>query len=126
MAQDSGGEHADRRASGALEAEIMAVLWSAAEPMTASAVQSALAPGLAYKTVLTVLGRLHTKGMLERERVGRAHAYHPRQEAARVSAEQMKTVLERGHDRAAVLQRFVETLDPADEAALRALLGPDA
>ncbi|MEU9446189.1 BlaI/MecI/CopY family transcriptional regulator [Streptomyces sp. NPDC048304] len=122
MAHDSGSEHADRRASGALEAEIMAVLWSVGEPMTAGAVQSALAPGLAYKTVLTVLGRLHAKGMLERERVGRAHAYRPRQETAQASAEQMKTALDRGHDRAAVLQRFVQSLDPADEAALRSLL----
>ncbi|MEV6735784.1 BlaI/MecI/CopY family transcriptional regulator [Streptomyces sp. NPDC051104] len=124
MAGDGDGEHPDRRASGALEAEVMAVLWSAGEPMTAGAVQDALATGLAYKTVLTVLGRLHAKGMLERERIGRAHAYHPCQEAAQASAEQMKTALDRGHDRTAVLQRFVETLDPADEAALRSLLGP--
>ncbi|OIK25523.1 hypothetical protein VT52_021655 [Streptomyces malaysiense] len=116
------GARADRRPSGALEAEIMAVLWGADEPMTASAVRSALTPGLAYKTVLTVLGRLHTKGMLERERVGRAHAYRPRRESAQTSAERMKIALDRGHDRAAVLQRFVQTLDPADETALRALL----
>ncbi|MGW2649833.1 BlaI/MecI/CopY family transcriptional regulator [Streptomyces sp. NPDC001393] len=124
MAHDSEGEHADRRASGALEAEIMAVLWGSGRPMTAAAVQAALAPGLAYKTVLTVLGRLHAKGMLERQRAGRAHAYLPRREAAEASAEQMKTALDRGHDRTAVLQRFIEALDPADEAALRALLGP--
>ncbi|MFS4092766.1 BlaI/MecI/CopY family transcriptional regulator [Streptomyces sp. AF1A] len=124
MTHESSGGHADRRPSGALEAEIMAVLWGAGEPMTAGAVQSALTPGLAYKTVLTVLGRLHAKGMLERERVGRAHAYRPRQESAQTSAERMKTALDRGHDRTAVLQRFVQTLDPADEAALRSLLAP--
>ncbi|MFB7511078.1 BlaI/MecI/CopY family transcriptional regulator [Streptomyces broussonetiae] len=123
MAHDGCGEHADRRASGALEAEVMAVLWGAGEPMTAGTVRAALAPGLAYKTVLTVLGRLHAKGLLDRERVGRAHAYHPRHDAARVSAAQMKTMLDRGRDRTAVLQHFVEALDPADEAALRSLLG---
>ncbi|WP_369386633.1 BlaI/MecI/CopY family transcriptional regulator [Streptomyces sp. CG1] len=125
MAHDGSVEHVDRRASGALEAEVMAVLWSAGEPLTAGAVRAALTPGLAYKTVLTVLGRLHAKGMLERKRVGRAHAYRPRREAPRASAEQMRAVLDHGYDRTAVLQHFVETLDPADEAALRSLLGPD-
>jgi predicted transcriptional regulator len=112
----------ERRESGALEAEIMAVLWAGGGPMTAGQVHAALGDGLAYKTVLTVLGRLLAKGLLERERTGRAHAYHPRRGAAEAAAEEMAAALVRRSDRTAVLQHFVDTLDPADEAALRALL----
>ncbi|WP_391858310.1 hypothetical protein [Streptomyces silvisoli] len=64
--------------------------------------------------------------MLQREHVDRAHAYSPHQEAAEAAAEQMKTVLESGDDRTAVLHCFAQILDPADEAALLVLLGPGA
>ncbi|MDF3291601.1 BlaI/MecI/CopY family transcriptional regulator [Streptomyces silvisoli] len=120
---DHAHEHTGtRRPAGALETEVMAALWANQEPMTARQVHQALGRGLAYKTVLTVLGRLHAKELLEREQVGRAHAYRPRQAPPQDAAHQMTTALSRGSDRAAVLEHFVETLDPADEAALRALL----
>jgi predicted transcriptional regulator len=93
--------------------------------MTGPQVHQALGPAgedLAYKTVLTVLSRLHAKGALERHRVGRAHAYAPREGEADHAAAQMGAVLSRGGDHVAVLQRFVSNLVPDDEAALRALL----
>ncbi|MBV6696873.1 BlaI/MecI/CopY family transcriptional regulator [Kitasatospora aureofaciens] len=112
-----------RREHGALEAEVMAVLWAEARPMTATEVHEALGdPGLVYKTVLTVLGRLHAKGLLDRERSGRAHAYVPRRGPADEVASQMNQALARGADRMAVLQHFVAGLDPEDERALRDLL----
>ncbi len=113
---------ASRRPSGALEAEVMAALWAGPGPMTAGQVHRVLGDGLAYKTVLTVLGRLHTKGLLDRAPAGRAHAYTPRQGSAQAAAGRMNAVLHQGADRAAVLQHFVDSLDAADEAALRALL----
>ncbi len=119
------GEHArdQRRESGALEAEVMAVLWADGTPMTAGQVHTALGDStLVYKTVLTVLGRLYTKGLLERERAGRAHAYVPRRGPADEVASEMNQALVRGADRRAVLQRFVDGLDPDDERALRDLL----
>lgn len=121
-------DHADaaeggaRRPAGALEAEVMAALWAGQGPMTAAQVQAALGDDLAYKTVLTVLGRLHAKGLLDRESAGRAHAYRPRQELADQAAEQMNAALRRGPQPAEVLQRFVDTLDREEQAALRALL----
>ncbi|MGW2372667.1 BlaI/MecI/CopY family transcriptional regulator [Kitasatospora sp. NPDC001683] len=113
----------ERRDHGALEAEVMGVLWAGEHPMTAAQVHEALGdPGLVYKTVLTVLGRLYGKGLLDRERSGRAHAYEPRRGPADEVASRMNQALARGVDRMAVLQHFVAGLDPEDERALRDLL----
>lgn len=101
----------------------MGVLWAAGRPMTAAQVHESLGdPGLAAKTVLTVLGRLHAKGLLDREPTGRAHAYAPRRGPADEVASRMNQALARGADRLAVLQHFVAGLDPEDERALRDLL----
>ncbi|MFC8513899.1 BlaI/MecI/CopY family transcriptional regulator [Streptomyces sp. NPDC057257] len=118
-------DHADvgaRRPAGALEAEVMAALWAGDGPMTAAEVHQQLGAGLAYKTVLTVLGRLHAKGLVDREPAGRAHAYAPRRGAAELAAEQMNAALRGGPQRTEVLQHFVDTLDADEQAALRALL----
>ena len=50
-----------RRASGALESEVMSALWSAAEPLTPREVRERLAAPLAYTTVMTTLNRLHLR-----------------------------------------------------------------
>lgn len=115
-------EGGTRRPAGALEAEVMAALWAGDGPMTAAEVHQQLGEGLAYKTVLTVLGRLHAKGLVDREPVGRAHAYMPSRGAAELAAEEMNAALRRTGRRTEVLQRFVDTLDADDQAALRALL----
>ncbi|MDF3291566.1 BlaI/MecI/CopY family transcriptional regulator [Streptomyces silvisoli] len=122
--EGAGAAQGGRRPAGALEAEVMAALWASGAPMTARQVQEALGEGLAYKTVLTVLGRLHVKGLLDREPVGRAHAYCPRRGPAQTAAQQMNEALSRGPSRTEVLHHFVENLDPDEQAALRELLGP--
>ena len=63
----------ERRADGALETDILGVLWAASGPLTPAEVNDRLDSGLAYTTVLTVLARLWTKGLLERTRQGRAY-----------------------------------------------------
>lgn len=115
-------EASARRAAGALEAEVMATLWAEDGPLTAAQVHAALGSDLAYKTVLTVLGRLRAKGLVDREPVGRAHAYTPSRAAAELAAEEMNAALRRTGHRAEVLQRFIGTLDSEEQAALRALL----
>ncbi|AUG75838.1 hypothetical protein CFP65_0917 [Kitasatospora sp. MMS16-BH015] len=118
-----GQRQGQRRDFGGLEAEVMAALWAGGAPMTAAQVHQGLGdPGLAYKTVLTVLGRLHAKGLADRERAGRAHVYAPRRGPADEVASRMNQTLTRGADRRAVLQHFVDGLDPEDERALRDLL----
>jgi predicted transcriptional regulator len=106
-----------------LESEVLSALWAAQSPVTAARVHEALgAPDLAYKTVLTVVSRLFDKGQLQREKVGRAYVYWPVRDRAEHAAGLMTAVLAGDIDRMAVLQGFVDALDPDDEATLRTVL----
>jgi predicted transcriptional regulator len=111
-----------RRRRGILEQEVIAALAAAAEPMTPARVRDVLGDGLAYTTVMTVLARLHDKGLVTRQRSGRAYAYAALTDQAEVTARQMQRLLDAG-DRAAVLSRFVGALSDADERLLIGLLG---
>lgn len=111
-----------RRGPGELESEVLATLWSTDEPLTAAEVQAELGDDLAYSTVVTILTRLHDKGVLAREKRGRAYAYAPVADEAGLAARRMQEVLEAGPDRDAVLARFVSELPPDDEGVLRELL----
>jgi predicted transcriptional regulator len=111
-----------RRARGTLEQEVVAALAAAAEPMTPAQVRDQLGADLAYTTVMTVLARLSEKGLVTRERVGRAYAYTAVQDEAEVTARQMQRLLDAGDDRAAVLSRFVGVLSDDDERLLIDLL----
>jgi predicted transcriptional regulator len=111
-----------RRGRGELESEVMAALWAADGPMTASGVQSALGAGLAYNTVQTILTRLLEKGVVRRAPAGRGHIYWPAQDAATAAATRMRAALDGRPDRRAVLQQFAAGLDPDDASTLRSLL----
>lgn len=111
-----------RRAAGELESDVLAALWAADAPVTAGQVHEQLGTGLAYNTVLTILTRLHDKGLLLRERSGRTHLYQPARGQADIAAEQMQALLSAGTDHRAVLQRFVTGLSDDDAAQLRALV----
>jgi predicted transcriptional regulator len=111
------------RGRGELEAAVLRALHRGEDAMTPADVQRALGDGLAYTTVMTALVRLHEKGVLVRERAGRAFAYRPASDEAGLVARQMRRVLDGGPDRDTVLARFVDDLSEADEAVLRRLLG---
>jgi predicted transcriptional regulator len=111
-----------RREAGALEREVLAALSAADGPMTPADVQAGLGTNLAYTTVMTTLSRLHDKGVLDRERRGRAYAYSPVGDGAAVRARQMRQLLDVDADRAGVLAHFVAELGPEDEQLLAALL----
>ncbi|MFE3648732.1 MULTISPECIES: BlaI/MecI/CopY family transcriptional regulator [unclassified Streptomyces] len=124
---DDSGEASGRRARGELESGVLAALWGAEQPLTARQAMERLPGDLAYTTVLTILTRLYDKGMLVRHRAGRGYAYAPARDEASHTAERMRTLLERGSDREAVLTRFVSELSQEDEQLLHRLLaGPDA
>lgn len=73
----------------------MDALWSADAAVTARDVQDALAGReLATTTVLTVLGRLERKGLVTRERSGRAHRYRATASRADHVAELMRDALD--------------------------------
>ncbi|MCX5424830.1 BlaI/MecI/CopY family transcriptional regulator [Streptomyces sp. NBC_00078] len=114
---------ATRRLPGELESEILTTLWATERPLTPAEIQAGLGGGLAYNTVHTILRRLHDKGLVLRDADGRRGAYRPSKNAAQLTAEAMHRALDRGPDPIAALRQFVTGLSPAQEAALRQLLG---
>jgi predicted transcriptional regulator len=111
-----------RRAAGSLESEVLAALWATDKPLTTGEVVEAVGGDLAYNTVQTILTRLHSKGAVERDQVGRAHAYRPVLDEAGLAATRMRAMLDRAGDHTAVLARFLGTLTPQQEATLARLI----
>lgn len=103
---------------------MLAALWSAGGPLTPAEVQAALPGALSYSTVVTILSRLHGKGVLLRGKRGRAYAYTPVSDEPGLAARRMRKVLDSEEDRGAVLARFVSELTETDEGLLLSLLGP--
>lgn len=101
---------------------MLAALWAADRALTAAQVRQAVAGGLAYNTVQTILVRLYEKRLIGRVADGRRHEYFPVKGAEELAAEQMQALLSRGRDRQAVLQRFATSLSIEDAQALRAML----
>lgn len=118
-----------KRPNGALETEVLGVLWAADRPLSPAEVQHELdASGgrnLAYTTVATTLTRLLAKQQVTRQAAGRGHVYAC--DAAQFAAERMRGVLDSvigaGADQSVVLQRFIAGLDPEDDATGRRLIG---
>ena len=130
-APSSGRPGAERRAAGALEAEILAIVRAADSPLTPGEVRQRLAPAiqagrgdLSYSTVVTIVSRLHAKGLLARQRAGRGFAYTPVDDAS-LAASRMSQVLGSENDHDAVLSRFVSGLSGRDARLLRELLASD-
>ncbi len=112
-------------ARGELETRVMDVLWDTDEWMTPAAVHTTITTKrrpLAYTTVMTILVRLWTKGMLHRRRDGRAFAYRPVATREEWAALRMHEFLEAASDRNTVLSHFVDAIDAREAARLRQLL----
>ncbi|MFD4606323.1 BlaI/MecI/CopY family transcriptional regulator [Streptomyces sp. NPDC058464] len=124
MAADAHGR-GQKRANGAREAEFLDLLQQAGIALTPGEVTERLGDGLTYNSVVTILTRMHTKGLLTRTPRGRAYAYAPVTDDAGFAARRMRTVLEQRPDREAVLARFADELSDTDADLLRQLLGPD-
>lgn len=65
---------------GPLEMEVLGILDGASTPLPVSAIQEKLkraGKSLAYTTVMTVMVRLHAKGLLTRQREGKQFLYAP-------------------------------------------------
>ena len=117
-----------RRAAGALESEVLGILRGASGPLSPGEVRLRLADGqqgeLSYSTVVTIVSRLHAKGLLTRQRAGRGFTYTPVDEAS-LAASRMSHALGTGTDRGAVLSRFVSGLSGRDARLLSRLLAGD-
>ncbi|WP_225832381.1 BlaI/MecI/CopY family transcriptional regulator [Streptomyces sp. NK08204] len=116
---------ASKRPNGARETEILGLLQQAEDALTPGEVAERLGGELTYSSVVTILTRMHTKGLLDRAPRGRAYAYTPVTDDAGFAARRMRTVLDERPDREAVLARFADTLSDADADVLRQLLGPE-
>ena len=119
----SGEDAAGRRAAGELEAAVLAVLQAAGSPLPPGEVRDRLGGGLAYTTVVTILSRLHGKGVLDRRKAGRAFLYMPVADEPGLAARRMAQMLDAEPDREEVLARFVSGLSGKDEDLLRRMLG---
>jgi predicted transcriptional regulator len=107
---------------GELEAAVLDVFWDAQGPLTVRAVLDQISGRqLAYTTVLTVVDRLHRKGVLAREPQGRAFLYAPvitREEKAATTISEALS----GVDRGLALSHFIQGASEADITLLRSLL----
>jgi predicted transcriptional regulator len=111
-----------RRGWGDLAQAIVDAVTRAGAPVTPAQVRDSLGGDLAYTTVMTVMSRLNERGVLARQRAGRAFAYTVVGDPAQITARRMHRLLEVDDDRAGVLARFVDDLTPQDEQLLRELL----
>src|ERR1700754_2661287 len=114
-----------------LESEIMEEMWGRPEA-TVRDVQEALNARAektrAYTTLLTVMTRLDSKGMLVRRRAGRLDVYAPRMSRddyleARAEAQVAALVDDFGDLALAPFARHVDRLDPARLEELRRMAG---
>lgn len=109
---------------GALEARVMDRLWARGRA-TVREIVSDLAPKrpLAYTTVMTIMTRLHDKGLLRRARDGKTYVYAPalsREEfRARLSQDIVRGLVTEFGDVA--LAQFAAALDQVDAPHRRSL-----
>ncbi|HEY3879974.1 MAG TPA: BlaI/MecI/CopY family transcriptional regulator [Trebonia sp.] len=111
-----------RRPPGELEAAVLRELQRAGEPLSPGEVRERIGGSLAYTTVVTILSRLHVKGLLSRHKSGRVYRYAPVADQPGLAARRMARVLDEEADREAVLARFVSSLSGRDEELLRKML----
>lgn len=114
-----------RLGQGKLEGQVLNALWASDAPMTPRDVHTALAADrdLAYTTVTTILVRLHQKGLVSREKTGRAFAYKPTVTEEQRTAARMAELLDATADPQLALSQFVSNLSSSQRAGLRGLLG---
>jgi predicted transcriptional regulator len=109
--------------AGKLERAVMEALWAAPTGLSAADVVAALTGrALAVTTVLTVLERLRGKGMVQRERDGRAYRYRAAAEREALVARAMLEALGDSDDRALAISRFVDGMPAEDVEALHRTL----
>lgn len=109
-----------------LEADIMEIVWSRGPDAFAVAdVHRALERirPIAYTTVMTTVGRLHDKGLLQRTRDGKRYSYSPTMTRAefteRMARDLLGSLAGLGHEHAMAL--LVDQVSEADADELKAL-----
>jgi predicted transcriptional regulator len=111
-----------RRPDGALEEDILRVLWVADGPLSVSEIRDLLPTELAHTSVATVVTRLHAKGMVRRLGKERQYEYVAVLGEAQLAARRMSDALASASDTSQVLAGFVGSLPPRDLKILRHML----
>lgn len=113
-----------RRSHGGLENEVLRLLRTYDEPVTSRRLWEAFTDDRpARTTLLTVLSRLETKGLVQRTPASGGALFRPTPTDAQAAARSMTETLEHVGDRTAALTHFAGELDSADLDVLRRVLG---
>lgn len=115
-----------RRPDGALENDVLRVLWAAEGPLQPGEINERLGAGHAYTSVATVVTRLYAKGLVDRAPSGRGFAYHAVVDEPDLAARRIDEVLRSSSDRSKVLSRFIDGLSAREAKAVRAMLDRNA
>jgi predicted transcriptional regulator len=106
---------------GPLESRVLDALWTLNAPAAVRDLQP-LFTGTAYTTLMTTLDRLHRKGVLERDKVGRAFVYRhrwPRRDLiARMAGEQLGAIIAPDPALQPLVSFFVDAVTRRDAAVL--------
>ncbi|MCL6095585.1 MAG: BlaI/MecI/CopY family transcriptional regulator [Actinobacteria bacterium] len=112
------------RKVGSLEEAVLRQLWQAEEPLSGREIVERLpGPARAYTTVMTVLGRLMEKGLVERIAVKNTYRYRAAGSQEQLTAQAISNLLSSAKDPTTVLAYFVEDIhDPSLLSELASLL----
>lgn len=106
---------------GPLETRLLELLWAQGSPATVGNIRRAL-PELAYTTIMTTLDRLYRKGLLLRDKDGRAFAYSPRYTRAELVSElisgHVANLLRAADEGTVLLSTLVRAVGRTDAALL--------
>jgi predicted transcriptional regulator len=110
---------------GSLELRVLDALWGCTSAQSVRDLQPQFA-GVAYTTLMTTLDRLHRKGVLDREKSGRAYVYRPRYSRellrSRLANDALQAVFgDRADKLRPILSFFIETVSREDRESLDAL-----
>lgn len=111
-----------RRPDGALETDVLRVLWAADGPLPPGEIKERLDAEYAYTSVATILTRLQAKGLVVRTPAGRAFAYSAAVEEPDLAVRRISELLNSSSDRGQVLSRFIGGLSKKETRAIQAML----
>ena len=112
---------------GPLESAVMERLWKRGRATVREIVEDlGRSRALAYTTVMTIMTRLHAKGLLERDRDGKTYVYRPaftrEEHRARLSRDLVRGLVDEfGEVALAHFAAELDGVDAAHRAALRRL-----
>jgi predicted transcriptional regulator len=111
-----------RRPDGALEHDVLEVLWAADGALLPAEINERLDAGYAYTSIATVLTRLQAKGLVTRTPVGRAFAYEAAVDESELAVRRIGELLDSSSDRNQVLVKFIDTLSARELKAVKSML----